>query len=126
MNSTTQARRADLERVVVRLREVLALPVDSVVRDSAILRFEMAFEVGWKAAQAAARCQGLEASSPRQAFQRAFSLGWVTDEVLWKDLLDSRNLAVHVYHEALADRLYAELPRFLAGFEELLRNLPQE
>ena len=117
-------RRADLDRVVSRLREALALPADPVVRDSAILRFELAFEVAWKTVQAFARPQGFEVSSPRQAFERAFALGWVKDEVLWKDLLDARNLAVHVYREALAERLFGELPRFLAGFEELAHNLP--
>ena len=123
LESSVTERLADFDRILVRLREALVLPVDSVVRDSAILRFELAFEVAWKTAQAFARVQGLDANSPRRAFEQAFRLGWVTDETLWIDLLEARNLATHVYREALADRLFAEIPRFLAGFEELQRAL---
>ncbi len=63
----------DLARIICRLRESLALPPDSVARDSAILRFELAFEVGCKTVQQFAREQGFEVNSPRQAFERAFS-----------------------------------------------------
>jgi len=123
MESGLSERLADLERIVARLREAMALPPDPVVRDSAILRFELAFEVAWKTTQAFARAQGFEANSPRRAFELALRLGWIADETLWKDVLDARNLAVHVYREPLADSLFARLPRFLTGFDELLRGL---
>jgi nucleotidyltransferase substrate binding protein (TIGR01987 family) len=123
MNDVGAQRIEDLERVILRLREALALPVESVVRDSAILRFELAFEVAWKTVQFFARQQGFEVSSPRQAFERAFLLGWITDEVLWQKMLAARNMAVHVYREELAEQLYESLPGFLRGFEELGRSL---
>ncbi len=38
-------------------------------------------------------------------------------------MIATRNTAVHVYHEELADRLHGALPGFLKGFEELHRSL---
>jgi hypothetical protein len=40
--------RADFERATARLAEALALPKDAIVRDSAIQRFEISFELCWK------------------------------------------------------------------------------
>ena len=68
---TLQAFR-DLDSVVTRLSESLSLPTDGIVRDSAILRFELAYEAGWKCIQAFLREEGVEAASPRQAFAGAF------------------------------------------------------
>ena len=43
-----QSLRTDFERAVTRLDEALALPKDPIVRDSAIQRFEISFELCWK------------------------------------------------------------------------------
>lgn len=93
-------------------------------RDSAILRFELTFEVAWKHLQALARDQGLESAGPRQAFENAFRLGWVDDEVIFEEILRARNLAVHVYREASAQALAERLPDFQAAFARLAARLP--
>ena len=119
---TLQAFR-DFDSVVTRLSESLSLPTDGIVRDSAILRFELAYEAGWKCVQAFLREEGVEAASPRQAFAGAFRLGWVKDEVTWKEILEDRNLAVHVYREALADALFERLPTYRDQFIQLVEAL---
>ena len=119
---TLQAFR-DFDSVVTRLSESLSLPTDGIVRDSAILRFELAYEAGWKCVQAFLREEGVEAASPRQAFAGAFRLGWVKDEVIWKEILEDRNLAVHVYREALADALFERLPTYRDQFIQRVEAL---
>jgi len=119
---TLQAFR-DFDSVVTRLSESLSLPADGIVRDSAILRFELAYEAGWKCVQAFLRGEGVEAASPRQAFAGAFRLGWVKDEVTWKEIIEDRNLAVHVYREALADALFERLPTYRDQFIQLVEAL---
>jgi nucleotidyltransferase substrate binding protein (TIGR01987 family) len=99
------------------------LPTDGIVRDSAILRFELAYEAGWKCIQAFLREEGVEAASPRQAFAGAFRLGWVKDEVIWREILEDRNLAVHVYREHLADTLFERLPSYRDHFIQLVEAL---
>jgi nucleotidyltransferase substrate binding protein (TIGR01987 family) len=88
------------------------------------LRFKLAYEVAWKHLQRLIREQGLESNGPRQAFENAFRLGWIDDEVLWSDTIKARNLAIHVYREIFALELAAELPRLHAGFELLITRLP--
>ena len=123
----SQQQRNDLEAIVGRWREALAawqLTGSDRDRDSAILRFELAYEVAWKHLQWLIREQGLESNGPRQAFENAFRLGWIDDEVLWNDAIKARNLAIHVYREIFAIELATELPRLHAGFEVLITRLP--
>jgi len=68
---TLQAFR-DFDSVVARLSESLSLPTNGIVRDSAILRVQLADEAGWKWVQAFLREEGVGAASQRQAFAGAF------------------------------------------------------
>ncbi len=125
--STLEQSRADFERIVVRWAEALAAGAKTGSdrdRDSAILRFELAYEVVWKLLQRMTRLQGLEAAGPREAFAQAFKLGWIEDETAWFDIITARNLAVYVYRESSATALAAELPRHLVTFQRLLAKLP--
>ena len=122
--STLEQSRADLERIVARWDEALTASTTTGSdrdRDSAILRFELAYEVAWKLLQRMARLQGLEAAGPRETFSQAFKLGWLDDETAWFDIITARNLAMHVYREASATALATELPRHLAVFQPLLQ-----
>jgi nucleotidyltransferase substrate binding protein (TIGR01987 family) len=125
--STVDQHRADASRIVTAWGEALAAYARTGSdrdRDSAILRFELAYEVVWKLLQRLVRAQGLEASGPRQVFAEAFRLGWIDDETAWFDIITARNLAVHVYRESAAIALAAELPRHHAAFQNLLAKLP--
>jgi len=109
----------DFEDILHRWKEALDQPASDIVRDSAILRFELTFEVAWKLVQVLGREQGFEVNSPRQAFQQAFTLGWITDEEIWVDIIRARNTAVHVYRQEYAESLYRELPQYYQAFVEL-------
>jgi nucleotidyltransferase substrate binding protein (TIGR01987 family) len=118
-----QLLKADLKNILDRWGHVLTLAVDDVVRDSAILRFELTFEVAWKLVQLVVREQGFEVNSPRQAFQQAFVMGWITDEEVWADIIQARNTAVHLYRQEYAEALYQELNRYYQAFRELYQAL---
>lgn len=125
--STIEQHRADAARIVAAWGEALAAygrTGSDRDRDSAILRFELAYEVVWKLLQRLIRIQGLEAAGPRQVFGEAFKLGWIGDETAWFDIITARNLAVHVYREAAAVALAGELPRHHSAFAALLARLP--
>ncbi len=113
----------DFERVLSNLGKALHQAKTAFVRDSAILRFELLFEIAWQTAQTFAADEGLVANSPKSAFQSAFKLGLIANETIWADILEARNLAVHVYRENPAESLYASLPAFMTPFEELYSGM---
>ena len=122
----TESLWSDFNTIFARWGESLRLPESDLARDSAILRFELTFEVAWKLVQHLVREHGYEANSPRQAFQRAFSMGWISDEEIWVEILRARNTAVHVYREEYAAALYARLGPFYEAFDELRRAIAPE
>jgi nucleotidyltransferase substrate binding protein (TIGR01987 family) len=125
--SLLQQQRIDLESVIGRWQESLAAwraTGSDRDRDSAILRFELAYEVMWKHLQTLVREQGLESNGPRQAFENAFRLGWIADEIIWAEAMKARNIAVHVYRETFAEELGGKLAPLHAAFMQLLQKLP--
>jgi nucleotidyltransferase substrate binding protein (TIGR01987 family) len=91
------------------LSEILSEPKTSIVRDAAIQRFEYTFEAVWKAAQLYLRSvESLDAGSPKAAIRASRQAGLLSDEQARSalEMADDRNLTVHTYNEALADRIY--------------------
>lgn len=126
MNRLTQ-QRADLTRLLDRWQEALDAWSSTGTdrdRDSAVLRFELAFELMWKHLQAMVREEGLDSAGPRQAFVNAHRMGWIENEVVWDEIIRARNTAVHIYHEKLAEALAQKLPQFQSAFVNILNRLP--
>lgn len=95
------------EAALAQLREFVGEPALSD-RDRAgvIQAFEFTFEATWKLFRHVAQREGLEAPSPRRAVMVAYRLGLIADEAAWLDMLADRNLTSHVYHSALATRIF--------------------
>jgi nucleotidyltransferase substrate binding protein (TIGR01987 family) len=117
----TASLRADLAATITRLDEALALPKDSIVRDSAIQRFEISFELCWKYLKAFLEEEhNVRCTSPRTCFRAAFKNGVLEDDPFWIDLTTLRNYTVHTYNEDLADHVYSRLPEAARRFREVL------
>ena len=113
--------RADFERATARLDEALSLPKDAIVRDSAIQRFEISFELCWKFLKAYLEEEhNVSCTSPRTCFRAAFRNGVIEDDPFWIDLTVLRNYTVHTYNEQLADYVYDRLPEAVRRFCALL------
>jgi len=79
--------RPDLERAVTRLEQVLTLPKDEIVRDSAIQRFEISFELCWKFLKTYLEEEhNASCTSPRTCFRAAFRNGVIENDPFWIDL----------------------------------------
>ena len=127
MNNRLTQQRADLTRLLDRWQEALDAWSSNGTdrdRDSAVLRFELAFELMWKHLQAMVREEGLDSAGPRQAFGNAHRMGWIEDEVVWDEIIRARNTAVHIYQEKLAEALAQKLPQFQSAFVNILNRLP--
>ncbi len=86
-----QSLRADFARAITRLDEDLALPSDPIVRDSAIQRFEISFELCWKFLKAYLEEQH---NTSCTCFRSAFRHGIIDNDPFWIDLTVLRNYTV--------------------------------
>ena len=129
MMTKQQALTEQFTRAVANLREVLEKFKNqqtdkAVYRDSAIQRFEIAFDLSWKALREKLRAEfGVDATSPKKAFQEGFKQGILANDPLWLDLIETRNLTTHAYSEAFAEKTVLQLPQALVIFEKLLWKL---
>ncbi|NCN24898.1 nucleotidyltransferase [Candidatus Berkelbacteria bacterium CG_4_9_14_3_um_filter_39_23] len=118
------ALKKDYSQAVGRLGEVLAMNKTKVIRDSAILRFELCFDLAWKTIKIYLEDEkGVKCFSPKVCWKEAFQNGLIEFDDLWLVMTDWRNDAVHTYNEKLADRLYGDLPKALEKFKELQKAL---
>lgn len=109
----------DFKKATNRLEEVLSLEKNEVIRDSAIKRFEICFDLCWKLIKSYAKEQGIECNSPRSCFKTAFELQLVEHDERLLKMIDDRNLTAHVYKEEYADDVYSHLSDYLELFKKL-------
>lgn len=118
------------EQALTRLREILHRegPAD-IIRDSAILRFTLSVETAWKAARALViELRGVErltSASPKAIARECLIAGWLTEAEteMVIDILNDRNITVHVYAETKADELFSRLPSHVTYLDLWLKAL---
>jgi len=113
----------DFKKAVANLRHPLRLKKTEIVRDSAIKRFEICFDLAWKCLQVHARREGLDCQSPRACLKVAYKLGLIDYEKKWLKILADRNLAVHTYKEKFAEKLFKRLPDYADLLDRLAETL---
>ena len=113
----------DFRKTIKRLEEVLKLEKTKVIRDSAIKRFELCFDLVWKSIKFFAQKEGLECYSPKECFKIAFQLKLIEHDEKWLEMIKDHNLTTHLYKEEQADMVYQKLPRYLEMFRNLLSQI---
>lgn len=114
----------DYKKALSRFKEALQEEKNDIVRDSAIKRFELVFDISWKLIKSFVEEQkGLSCRSPKDCFRTAFQQEIIDFDNYWIVITDWRNSAVHTYKESIAEELYGELPKILEKFEELEKRL---
>lgn len=94
-----------------------------IVLDVAAKRFEFTYEMAWKALMRALDYLGIDARAPRPVFKEAYAQGLLSEEQVWLDMIEMRNLSSHVYDEHEISRILTELERYLAAFDALMDQL---
>lgn len=112
----------NFEKSVSRLKEVLDVKEkNKIIRDSAIKRFEIAFDIAWKAVKTfLEEKKGIICHSPKDCFRQAYEQNIVEYDDFWLEMTDYRNNTAHTYKEELADEVFATLPKILSYLEKLL------
>lgn len=122
LNIATQS----AQRALRTLEEILQLPLDTVVRDAAIQRFEYTFEAVWKLLKVYLQSQeGIVCTSPKSCFRHASRAGLLSLEHTETCLMmtDDRNLTSHTYIEAIAQTIYQKLPSYNQVMRELFDKI---
>lgn len=116
-----------LSKIIGRLREVLEQDKNEYMRDSAIKRFELSFDLTWKSIKVFLEDKrGVICKSPKGCFREAYKQGLVDYDEFWLKMTDMRNATTHIYREEIADDIYENLPKILKYFEKLLEKLSSE
>jgi len=111
-------------KAIENLRTILLETETQIVRDAAIKRYELCYELAWKSIQEALKAEGLEiCKSPKSCFKQAFQQGWINEEDICLEMISSRNQTTHTYNEELAQEIYNNLKKYLPLFEFLLVRL---
>lgn len=111
-------------QAVANLNAVMQEPRTDIVRDCAIKRYEICYELSWKSIQELLKSEGLEiCQSPKRCFKEAFQQGWINDEEGFAEMVDKRNLTAHTYDKELAESVYQKINDYLQLFESLLKNM---
>lgn len=111
-----------------RLSEALAEyaknPNSTVIRDGVMQRFEFTFELAWKSLREYMEDQGasMDAIFSKQVFKAAYAAEIISDGQVWLDMLTSRNVTSHVYDDAQAAQVVADIrDRYIGPLAELAR-----
>lgn len=113
-----------LGKALTRLEESLSFDLTQpLVVDACIQRFEFCIELTWKTLKKCLAIEGIEANTPRECIQQAYSIHWLDDETAWLSMLRDRNLTSHTYKEDLALEIYHRLPEHLHAMMTLYRLL---
>lgn len=119
MNKFT-AQLEQFSKAIERLGEVLRLEKNDIVRDSAIQRFEFTFDLAWKTMKTyLSEQKGVACASPKDCIREAYAQGLIPYDDVWLAMTDTRNQTVHTYNEALAEKIYAQLPDALEKYQAL-------
>lgn len=113
-----------LGKALKRLEESLSFDISQpLVVDACIQRFEFCIELTWKTLKKCLAIEGIEANTPRECIQQAYSIHWLNDETEWLSMLKDRNLTSHTYKEDLALEIYHRLPAHFEAMTALYQLL---
>jgi nucleotidyltransferase substrate binding protein (TIGR01987 family) len=94
-----------------------------LTRDGAIQRFEYTFELCWKTMKRLLRSKGSNVNHPKDVFREAAAEGLISDVTSWFEYLEARNRTTHIYKRAVAEEVFAVLPRFKTELEKFLTKI---
>jgi nucleotidyltransferase substrate binding protein (TIGR01987 family) len=103
----------NLQNALENLERAIQIPKDrELVAEGTIHRFEITIELFWKTLRRAIRYEGTKVETSRESLREAFRIGWLEDEQVWLDMLDSRNTTSHEYlAEELASNNYEDIKK---------------
>ena len=91
--------------------------------DLGVKRFEFTFEMSWKTMKRVLDYEGIKTLSPRSTIIEAFAQEYISDEEVWIEMMDRRNLSSHIYSEWQVREILPRLNIYLQAFEALIEKI---
>ncbi len=115
-----------LGKAIERLKDVMMhsqLKNEDYLQDAAIQRFEFVTELFWKVLKKILTYEKIEANTPREVLNKAYTYALIDEEALWLRMLTDRNLSSHVYKEEEAKRVFDNIQAYLPVYIQTYRAL---
>lgn len=94
--------------------------------DLLVKRFEFTYEMAWKSLKRYLDYIGIDAKNPRAVFKEAYAQQIITDENIWLDMIEQRNLTSHIYDEFEISEILDKKDDFKNAFVELKKYLSEK
>jgi len=97
-------------------------------RSGMIKVFEMIVESVWKIMQRWIKINSdnkIHEKPKRELFRTACQCGLINDPVIWWGFYEARNKTAHVYHEEIAEEVYALSKQFQEQLRDFAKNLEE-
>jgi len=98
---------------------------EDVYLDLVVKRFEFTYEMAWKVLKRYLDFLGIEATNPRSVFKEAFAQNIISDENIWLDMIEQRNLLSHLYDEFEIKEILYKKENYKKVFIRLRDNIKQ-
>jgi nucleotidyltransferase substrate binding protein (TIGR01987 family) len=115
-----------LKAALARLNEILLRDAmkDKDLIDGTIQRFEFSIELFWKALKKKLLYDhGIDAQSPKSVLQQSYINQLISDEKVWLDMLEDRNLTSHTYNQELALEIYQHIQKYGPFLEQECKKI---
>ncbi|CAN5188386.1 hypothetical protein BH09DEP1_BH09DEP1_3390 [soil metagenome] len=109
---------------IVKKQDVIESNLKEVVLSGTIKQFELTYETAWKfLKEYLHQMYGPVVTSPRAVFRTCYEYKILSEKVTegLLDLVDERNLTVHVYDIATAERICNTIENYFFVFEEIAK-----
>jgi len=110
----------------VKGKELYQVIDDEIYPELVIKRSELTYEMSWKVIKRFLEYKGIICKYPRNCFKEALALGLISNEQIWLDIIETRNLTSHVYNFYEINPILDKMSAFLSAFTELKSNIEKE
>lgn len=109
---------------VMKDQKMIPGPIHNVIVAGVIKHYELAYETGWKFLKVYLQTKvGVEIASPKNVFRACYQYQilpkHITDTLL--QLVDERNLTVHIYDDQMAQRICDAIIEYFFVFDEIAK-----
>jgi len=116
--------RGDFKSALRRLDEALKDAKTDLEVDGAIQRFEFTFELIWKLLRLFLEDQGIICRTPKACLKEAYRIGVIDDEVTLLNILDDRNMSVHIYDKETSRKIFKRVKtKYIKEFKKVFEKV---